>query len=135
MNHREWLLELRPVLAPSRTRRREAVSRLLRLAGRARGEVRRGLTEWHEQQALGLAAGHLEDAGEHRRAAALYRRVAKAHRAAAIYNVRALVDATTFAADALAKAGAPRAAARLRADAAALERCVVALGARSRSAP
>jgi hypothetical protein len=109
MTHQDWQAEMKAALDLGADNKADAARRLERLAARAFRHSRAAVGDWHFEQSLGLAATTLDEAGRHKEAARLYKRLTQHHEQSLTYQGKAL--ASTQAALALALfAGGERAA-------------------------
>jgi hypothetical protein len=74
MKHSEWTARHKEAMALASERPSEAAAMLVDLASHADRAQREGLDDWHQQQALGMAADALEGSGDLPGALGLYRR-------------------------------------------------------------
>jgi hypothetical protein len=100
MTHQDWQAEIKAALDLAVHNKTGAARRLERLAARSLQHSRPAVGDWHFEQSLGLAATTLDEAGRHKDAARLYKRLTRHHQQSLTYQGRAL--ASTQAALALA---------------------------------
>ena len=95
MTTQQWHSELESALDSASDNKINAARRMELLAARCRGHAKSTIGDWHFEQSLGLAATLLADAGRHKDAARLYRRLARHHARSLAYQGRALASAQT----------------------------------------
>jgi len=111
MTTQQWHFELRSALDSATDNKINAARRLEQLAARSRRHAKSTIGDWHFEQALGLAATLLADAGRHKDAVRFYRRLARHHAESLAYQGRALASTQTALALTLFAARDPAAAA------------------------
>jgi post-segregation antitoxin (ccd killing protein) len=104
-----------------------AVRRLRRLALRTREQLKVGLTPWHEEQALAIAAQHLAASGALRAAGRQYETLTRTLEASLAYYLRSCISNLDAAAEAYAESGMPRKTRQLVARSEALRKALSAL--------
>ena len=105
MTHQDWQAEIKAALDLAAHNKTDAARRLERLAARSRQHSRAAIGDWHFEQSLGLAATTLDEAGRHKHAARLYKRLAQHHQQSLTYQGKGLASTQTALALALFAAG------------------------------
>jgi hypothetical protein len=113
MTHQQWHAEVKAALDLALRNKTEAGRRLQRLAAQCQRNAKGMIGDWQFEQSLSLAATTLEQAGRHKDAARLYRRLAKHHERSLTYQGQALASTQTAMALALFAAGERAAASRV----------------------
>jgi hypothetical protein len=113
MDHAAWAEQMKAAMALKCTSPERAAAALKSLARSAERQVKGGLTDWHVEQAIGLAAVILAESGDHPSAARLCRRNSRHLRAQLTYYVRALASSLAFEAFQLSACGQDKGARRV----------------------
>jgi hypothetical protein len=112
MTHQQWQQELKAALDLASRDKVDAARRLERLAARCARASKAAVGDWQFEQSLTLAAATLQEAGRHKDAARIHRRLSKHHASSLAYQGRGLASAQTAVALALFAAGKPSEATR-----------------------
>jgi hypothetical protein len=113
MTHQQWHEQLTAALDVASHDRVDAARRLERLATQCQRQSKATVGQWQFEQSLGLAAATLEEAGRHKDALRLYKRLAKHHEMSLTYQGQALASTQTALALALFAAGERATASRV----------------------
>jgi hypothetical protein len=112
MTHEDWQAEMKAALDKAAHHKTDAARRLERLAARSLRHSRAAVGDWHFEQSLGLAATTLDEAGRHKDAARLYKRLAQHHEQSLTYQGKAMASTQAALALALFAAGERAAASK-----------------------
>jgi hypothetical protein len=104
MTHQQWHAAVTAALDLVSRNKAGAARRLERLAAHCRRQAKGAVSDWHFEQSLSLAATTLDEAGHHKDAARLYKRLAKHYERSLSYQRQALASIQTAMALALEKA-------------------------------